>query len=151
MSTFDYAKMRARKEASRVRGAAAQGGVPPVIVGEFGGEVGGSGGGLDFLTPGGGSMVDSEEERFLEVESEQRVAAAKQEKGAVKLLFPLLAGQAGMEEKWPWNVCGGLIGGAGGNRFCTKPITNPAYTHCGIGSHARSACELAYNPREFPV
>jgi hypothetical protein len=137
MSTFDYAKMRARQEESRARTAAAtMGGVPPVVVGEFRGEVGGSGGGVDFSTPGGGSMVDSEEERFLEVEAEQRVSAAKQEKGAVKLLFPLLAGQVGMEEKWPWNVCGGLIGGAGGNRFCTKLITNPAYTHCGIGSHA---------------
>jgi hypothetical protein len=43
-------------------------------------------------------MVDSEEEIFVEVEADQRVAAAKQEKDAVKLLFPLLTGQVGMEE-----------------------------------------------------
>jgi hypothetical protein len=142
MSMFDYAKMKARQAESCARGVAAitQGGVPPVVFGEFGGEVGGSvGGGLDFSTPGGGggSMVeDSEEERFVEVEADQCVAAAKQEEDAVKLLFPLLTGQVGMEEKWPWNVCGGLIGGASGNRFCTKLITNQAYTHCGTGSHA---------------
>jgi hypothetical protein len=93
---FNYANMKVRQVESRHRGEAiaSPGNVSPVALEEFGGEVGGSVGGiLDFLTPGegGGSMVDSEEERFSEVEFHQQIARAKHDEGAVKLLFPLLS------------------------------------------------------------
>jgi hypothetical protein len=35
-----------------------------------------------------------------------------------------------MEYMW------GLIGGARGNRFCTKRIKDVSCAHCGVGSHA---------------
>jgi hypothetical protein len=37
-----------------------------------------------------------------------------------------------MEDEWPWNICGGLIGGARGSRSCTKPFNDPRHTHCGV-------------------
>jgi hypothetical protein len=66
-------------------------------------------GGVGFSMPGEGIgyMVDSEEEMFSGVKSFQQSAAEKQEKDAVKLVFPLLTGQLGVEEQWPWNICGG--------------------------------------------
>jgi hypothetical protein len=72
-------------------------------------------------TPGG-SMVDSEEEMFAEGEQyNQHSSADKQEeKGAhVKLVFPLLTGQLGVEEEWPSNMCGGLMGT---NHSCWRGI-----------------------------
>jgi hypothetical protein len=39
-------------------------------------------------------------------------------------------------------VCGGLIGGARGNHFCTKIIRDSAYPHCGVGSHVTHKATL---------
>jgi hypothetical protein len=135
--SFNYTNVKARLEDSRRRGALrSPGGAPPTVLGGPGGEVGGSVGCvLGFSTPGG-SRVDSEEEMFAERESsDQPFSAEKQEKGAVKLVLPLLVGQLGMENEWIWKICGGLIGGARGSRFCTKPINDPRHAHCSVVSH----------------
>jgi hypothetical protein len=141
--SFNFANVKARQEASRRRGAL-HGATPSVELGLPGGEDGGSGGGVDFSTPGedAGLRVDSEEEMFAEVESNQHGSAEKQDSDAVKLLFPLLTGAVGMEEEWPWNICGGLIGGARGSRFCTKLCESSVYSHCGVGSRAVHKAKL---------
>jgi hypothetical protein len=111
------------------------------VLGVSGGEVGGSAGGMGFSAAGEGarSMVDSKEEMFDEIEAKLSTA---QEKVAVRLVFPLLTGQIGLEEQWLWNVCGGLIGGARGNHFCTKPVKDRRYSHCGVGSHTLHKANL---------
>jgi hypothetical protein len=145
--SFNFANVKARAEASRRRGelrspgalASLELGVPG---GENGGSVGGVGSvgsvGLSFSSPhvGVSSPVDSEEELFDGVSINPPSTAEKQEKNKVNLVFPLLTGALGVEGEWPWNVCGGLIGGARGNRFCTKPIRDSSHSHCGVGSHA---------------
>jgi hypothetical protein len=140
--SFSHAKVKALREASRAR----EDGASPatsssVELGVSGGEVvGGSEGGMvDFLMPGGdaASMVDSVEEMFLE--NKKAITTGKlsgQQPGAVKLVFPLCTGELDAIEQWPWNVCGGIIGGARGNRFCTKPVEHAESHHCGVASHA---------------
>jgi hypothetical protein len=66
----------------------------------------------------------------------------KTEEGAVKLIFPLYNQDGEVGEQWPWNVCGGLIGGPRGNRFCTKPVGDSRYPHCGVASHAAHKADL---------
>jgi hypothetical protein len=153
---FNYADVKVCLEESRRQGApASSGGSSSPASGVPGGEVGGSVGvGMDFLTPddGVGSMVDSEEELFVEMEAKQTAAAAaaKQEKDAVKLVFLLLIGQLGAEDEWPWNACGGLIGGARGKRFCAKLIRDPAHPHFGAGSHATHKATLEEGHGHIP-
>jgi len=124
----------------------------PAVLGASGGEVvGGSGGGFgDFLTPGGGaaSVVEGEveslevEEMFSEFDEVGSEVEAKREAGAVRLIFPLYNYEEGTEEQWAWNVCGGLIGGPRGTRFCTKIIENLKFPHCGVASHAAHKADL---------
>jgi hypothetical protein len=87
-------------------------------------------------------VVDSVEEMFSE--DAKRVSAVETagKKGVVKLIFPLCTGEVGRDEQWPWDVCGGLIGGPRGNRFCTKPIKDVTYPHCGVGSHVAHKAAL---------
>jgi hypothetical protein len=93
---------------------------------------------LDFLTPGGGIalVVDSVEEMFFE--DRRRVAEVQKsgKEGAVKLVFSLCTGEVRGDEQRAWNVCGGLIGGPCGNRFCTKPMKDATCLHCGVALHA---------------
>jgi hypothetical protein len=142
--SFNPAKVKALRDASVRRGQlASPGNVSSVGIGVSGGEeVGGSVGGLDFLTPGGGaaSMVDSVEEMFSEFDEEGQMPFEKE--GAVKLVFPLVSGEIGLDEDWTWNVCGGLIGGPRGNRFCTKNIADTRECHCGVASHAAHKADL---------
>jgi hypothetical protein len=145
--SFNFANVKVCAEASRCRGelrspgalVSLELGVPG---GENGGSVGGVGSvgsvGLIFSSPhvGVSSPVDSEEELFEGVSINPPSTAEKQEKDKVNLVFPLLTGALGGEGEWPWNVCGGLIGGARDNRFCTKPpIRDPRHGHCGVSSH----------------
>jgi hypothetical protein len=100
---------------------------------------------MDFLMPGEGaaSVVDSAEEMFA---AEDQMMLETRNTGVssdtVKLVFPLRTGEIGLDYNWPWNLCGGLIGGTSGNRFCTKVIKNPYHPHCGIASHAAHEAEL---------
>lgn len=142
--SFDYAKIKALRDGSQARGAARSpaGSVLSGELGVLGGEVGGSGGGLmDLSAQGdgaGGSILDSEEEMFVNLEAKRLdvIGLKRESADAVKLVFPLVTGQVGVDDAWPWNVCGGLIGGPRGNRFCTKIISSPSHPHCGVGSHA---------------
>jgi hypothetical protein len=140
--SFNIAKVKALREDSLRRGASASQPTSPFAELDLpGGEdVGGSeGGGLDFLTPGGGvaSVVDSVEEMFYDDERRLAEVEKLEKEGAVKLVFPLYAGELdGADGVWSWNVCGGLIGGSRGNRFCTKALKGSTYTHCGVASHA---------------
>jgi hypothetical protein len=103
-------------------------------------------GGWHVSTPveGNDFWEDSDEEEMLDkLETKLPTSPAeKQEKKAVTLVFPLVAGQFGADNEWPWNSCGGLIGGAKGNRFCTKTISDPPCPHCGIGSHVAHKATL---------
>jgi hypothetical protein len=95
--------------------------------------VGGSVGGfVDFLTPGGGAalVVNSVEEMFSEFDEEGQMPFDKE--GAVKLIFPLVSGEIELDEDWTWDVCGGLIGGPCGNRFCAKNIADTVPLWCSV-------------------
>jgi hypothetical protein len=98
------------------------------------------GGLMDFLTPGGGaaSMVDGSEDSVEEMFFDKGLLGSNnvgEKPGTVKLVFPLRVGEAGFDDEWLWDLCGGLIGGARGNRFCTK-VVKGNYPHCGVASHA---------------
>jgi hypothetical protein len=144
--SFSHAKVKALREESLRRGELASPAAtsPPVAIGEFGGEgVGGSDGGvMEFLTPGGGaaSVVDSVEEMLF---SEKEAPLNVGKPDSVKLVFPhYIDGVGGVDEAyWNWNLCGGLIGGPRGNRFCTKSV-NVNYPHCGVASHAMHKAKL---------
>jgi hypothetical protein len=142
--SFSHAKVKALRADSVRRGElASPGNVSSVGIGVSGGEViGGSVGGLDFLTPGGGaaSVVDSVEEMYSEFDGE--VQNPFDQEGAVKLVFPRMHGEIGLEDDWTWDVCGGLIGGPRGNRFCTKNIADANESHCGVASHAAHKADL---------
>jgi hypothetical protein len=142
---FSHAKVKALREANRLWEEAASPETSSLSVGREvpGGEVvGGSEGGLDFLMPGGGvaSVVDSVEEMFAD---EERVSSNSktENQGAVQLVFPCSNQERGDSDQWHWNLCGGLIGGARGNRFCTK-IIDKRYSHCSVASHAVHKAEL---------
>lgn len=60
--------------------------------------------------------------------------------GAVQLIFPLRVGDG--DGQWCWNICGGLIGGQRGKRFCTKNILGTNFSHCGVGSHSMNKASL---------
>jgi hypothetical protein len=113
-----------------------------------GGEVveGSRGGVMDFLLDARrrhyASVVDSVEEMFLENAKQVSAVEKAGQKGAVKLIFPLCTGEVRVDEQWPWDVCGGLIGGPQGNRFCTKSIKDATYPHCGVGSHVAHKATL---------
>jgi hypothetical protein len=148
--SFNHANVKARQEESRRRAQCATTGsvspVSPVVLGVPGGEFEGSVVGWDVSTPveGDDFWEDSDEEEMLDkLETKLPTSPAeKQEKKAVTLVFPLLAGQFGADNEWPWNLCGGLIDGAKGNRFYTKTISDPTCPHCGIGSHAAHKATL---------
>jgi hypothetical protein len=116
--SFSHATVKALGEASRLREESASPETSLSVGMEVpGGEVvGGSEGGLDFLMPGGGvvSVVDSVEESFAE---EERVSPVEkvENQGAVKLMFLHPTQEVGSNNRWNWNICGGLIGGARGN------------------------------------
>jgi hypothetical protein len=153
--SFNHAKVKALREESIRRGELGSP-VPlsPAVLGVSGGEgVGGSVGGFgDVLMPGGGaaSVVGSVEDSVEDVFSEFEVGV-KTEKGAVKLIFPLYDQYGGgVSEPWCWSVCGGLIGGARGNRFCTKIIEDPNVPHCGVASHAAHKADLKQDHGYIP-
>jgi hypothetical protein len=149
---FNPAKVKALRDESRRRGELlSPRPISPVGLGVSGGEVvGGSGGGLDFLlTPGGGaaSMVGSLEDSVEEMFSEEATMVdkknlVKEDDGLGRLIFPLCSGEVGLDKQWTWNLCGGLIGGARGTRFCTKSVEGTGLTHCKVASHVIHKAEL---------
>ena len=68
--------------------------------------------------------MDVVEEMFSEGDQARSQVGVKiaLEKGAMKSIFPLCDQDGGLDEQWPWGVCGGLIGGPWGSRLCTKLI-----------------------------
>jgi hypothetical protein len=147
--SFSHAKAKALREESLRRGElASPATTPPAEIGGFGGEdgVGGSDGGvIEFLTPGGGaasSVVDSVDEMFSdEKDAPYNLGKLSGKPDSVKLVFPRQSGSERPDETWDWNLCGGLIGGPRGNRFCTKAV-NADYPHCGVASHAMHKAKL---------
>jgi hypothetical protein len=57
-------------------------------------------------------------------------------------VFPVWGRDVSINEEWKWNVCGGLIGGKGSNRFCIEEPKNSGVPHCGAGCHAFKKAQL---------
>jgi hypothetical protein len=76
------------------------------------------GGGVDFLMPGRGvtavveSVEECEEEMCLDVARNLQEKNKLDKEGAVKLTSPLSSEEIGLDQQWPWDICGGFIGGA---------------------------------------
>jgi hypothetical protein len=146
--SFSSAKAKSLREASLRRGALESPlRLAPVGSGVSGGEVvGGSVGGGEMLDGSVASVVDSDvegEEMYSDFEGPGGFNRSKKKTpGAVKLIFPLCLGDEGLDDQWSWNVCGGMIGGPRGSRFCTKSIDGGEYSHCGLGSHSAHKAKL---------
>jgi hypothetical protein len=141
-SMSSLARLQAIQERARAARAA---GARPVLGGVPAGEVLGDPGGA-FSTPGVGGSLGEEDSEEEGMEVQPRFAETASFKGedesAVGLVFPRWGREVSVDEEWKWDLCGGLIGGKGSNRFCIKPLVDKGVSHCGTGSHAFKKAQL---------